>query len=93
MLGYLNTIRLIKQGDKQEEYERLLTTLQLLTAAFIYRQDLVVRLIIIEYFFKNRSWTAAIAAVSNEVGYNKNTDYVTVILDLCSEWDRNHCFL
>ena len=69
--------------------ERLRTTLMLRTADFVADQPLDIRLVILSYYFKAESWTAA----TSKIDVNKNIDYVTLLYDACSKWDKNHVLI
>ena len=85
MYGYLETIRMLVLHPEQQD-ERLLTTLMLRTADFAESQPFTLRIVIIYYYFKGESWTAA----TSKIDVKKNTDYVTLLNDACSSWDNNH---
>ena len=69
--------------------ERLLTTLMLLTADFVESQPFTIKIVIIYYYFKGESWTAA----TSKIGATNSADYVTLLYDACSKWDKNHVLI
>ena len=69
--------------------ERLLTTLMLRTADFAESQPFTLRIVIIYYYFKGESWTAA----TSKIGATNSADYVTLLYDACSKWDKNHVLI
>ena len=85
MNGYLEVIRMLVLHPELAS-ERLRTTLMLRTADFVADQTLDIRLVILSYYFKAESWTAA----TSKIDVKKNTDYVTLLNDACSSWDKNH---
>ena len=68
--------------------ERLLTTLMLLTADFVESQPFTMKIVIIYYYFKGESWTAA----TSKIGATNSADYVTKVCDACAQWDKAHVF-
>lgn len=87
MYGYLKTIRMLVLHPERQD-ERLLTTLMLWTADFVESQPFALRIVIIYYYFHSESWTTA----TSKIDVKKNIDYVTLLYDACSEWDKNHVF-
>ena len=87
MYGYLETIRLLVLHPEQQD-ERLLTTLMLRTADFAESQPFTLRIVIIYYYFKGESWTAA----TSKIGATNSADYVTKVCDACAKWDKAHVF-
>lgn len=85
MNGFLFIIRMMVLHPELNS-ERLLTTLMLLTADFVESQPFALRIVILSYYFKGESWTAA----TSKIDVKKNTDYVTLLNDACSSWDKNH---
>ena len=73
----------------EQQDERLLTTLMLRTADFAESQPFTLRIVIIYYYFKGESWTAA----TSKIAVKKNIDYVTLLYDACSKWDKNHVLI
>ena len=69
--------------------ERLLTTLMLLTADFVADQPFDLRIVILSYYFKGESWMAA----TSKIGATNSADYVTLLYDACSKWDKNHVLI
>lgn len=69
--------------------ERLRTTLMLRTADFVESQPFTIKIVIIYYYFKGESWTAA----TSKIDVKKNIDYVTLLYDACSKWDKNHVLI
>ena len=67
----------------------LLTNLMLRTADFVESQPFTLRIVIIYYYFKGESWTAA----TSKIAVKKNIDYVTLLYDACSKWDKNHVLI
>ena len=88
MYGYLETIRMLVLHPEQQD-ERLLTTLMLRTADFAESQPFTLRIVIIYYYFKGESWTAA----TSKIGATNSADYVTLLYDACSNWDKNHVLI
>ena len=87
MYGYLETIRMLVLHPEQQD-ERLLTTLMLRTADFAESQPFTLRIVIIYYYFKGESWTAA----TSKIGATNSADYVTKVCDACAQWDKAHVF-
>ena len=92
MCGYLFMIRLIKQHHNVMECQQMLTTLMLLTSDFVEQQSLVLRLVIIEYFFNATTWPQA-AAIANIDDTIKSSKLKLELVTACSEWDRQNMFL
>ena len=69
--------------------ERLLITLMLLTADFVESQPFTIQIVLIYYYFKGESWTAA----TSKIGATNSADYVTLLCDACSKWDKNHVLI
>ena len=87
MYGYLETIRMLVLHPEQQD-ERLLTTLMLRTDDFEESQPFTLRIVIIYYYFKRESWTAA----TSNIGATNSADYVTKVCDACAKWDKAHVF-
>lgn len=47
------------------------------------------KIVIIYYYFKGESWTAA----TSKIGAKKNIDYVTVVKAACLDWDKTHMYV
>lgn len=88
MYGYLETIRMLVLHPELK-VDGLLTTLMLRTADFVESQPFTLRIVIIYYYFKGESWTAA----TSKIDVKKNIDYVTLLYDACSKWDKNHVLI
>ena len=69
--------------------ERLRTTLMLRTADFVESQPFTIKIVIIYYYFKGESWMAA----TSKIAVKKNIDYVTLLYDACSKWDKIHVLI
>ena len=87
MYGYLETIRMLVLHPELK-VDGLLTTLMLLTADFVESQPFTLRIVIIYYYFKGESWTAA----TSKIGATNSADYVTKVCDACAQWDKAHVF-
>lgn len=85
-------IRLIKQHHNVMGCQQMLTTLMLLTSDFVEQQSLVLRLVIIEYFFNAKSWPQA-AAIANIDDTIKSSKLKLELVTACSEWDKQNMFL
>lgn len=88
MYGYLKTIRMLVLHPELAS-ERLLTTLMLLTADFVESQPFALRIVILSYYFKGESWTAA----TSKNGAINSTNVALMICDACSAWDKVHVFI
>ena len=88
MNGYLEVIRMLVLHPELAS-ERLRTTLMLRTADFAESQPFTLRIVIIYYYFKGESWTAA----TSKIGATNSADYVTLLYDACSKWDKNHVLI
>ena len=62
--------------------------IQLRTADFAESQPFTLRIVIIYYYFKGESWTAA----TSKIGATNSADYVTKVCDACAKWDKAHVF-
>ena len=69
--------------------ERLRTTLMLRTADFVADQPFDLRIVILSYYFRGESWTAA----TSKIGATNSADYVTKVCDACAQWDKNHVLI
>ena len=87
MNGYLEVIRMLVLHPELAS-ERLRTTLMLRTADFVESQPFTLRIVIIYYYFKGESWTAA----TSKIGATNSADYVTKVCDACAQWDKAHVF-
>ena len=67
----------------------LLTNLMLRTADFVADQPFDLRIVILSYYFKAEPWSTA----TSKIDVKKNTDYVTLLNDACSSWDKNHVLI
>lgn len=88
MNGYLEVIRMLVLHPELAS-ERLRTTLMLRTADFVESQPFTIKIVIIYYYFKGESWTAA----TSKIGAKKNIDYVTVVKAACLDWDKTHMYV
>ena len=61
----------------------------LLTADFVESQPFTIQIVLIYYYFKGESWTAA----TSKIGATNSADYVTLLYDACSKWDKNHVLI
>ena len=91
MYGYLTIIRMLKEHSDSMNNQQVLTKLMLLTADFIEQQPLVMRLVIIEYFFNTKSWPQA-AAIANIDDTIKSSKLKLELVTACSQWDKQHSF-
>ena len=66
----------------------LLTNLMLRTADFVADQPFDLRIVILSYYFRGESWTAA----TSKIGATNSADYVTKVCDACAKWDKAHVF-
>ena len=87
MYGYLETIRMLVLHPELK-VDGLLTNLMLRTADFVESQPFTLRIVIIYYYFKGESWTAA----TSKIGATNSADYVTKVCDACAQWDKAHVF-
>lgn len=88
MYGFLFIIRTMVLHPELK-VDGLLTNLMLRTADFVESQPFALRIVIIYYYFKGESWTAA----TSKIDVKKNIDYVTLLYDACSKWDKNHVLI
>ena len=88
MYGYLETIRMLVLHPELK-VDGLLTNLMLRTADFVADQPFDLRIVILSYYFRGESWTAA----TSKIDVKKNIDYVTLLYDACSKWDKNHVLI
>ena len=88
MYGYLETIRMLVLHPELK-VDGLLTNLMLRTADFVESQPFTMKIVIIYYYFKGESWTAA----TSKIGATNSADYVTLLYDACSKWDKNHVLI
>ena len=87
MYGYLETIRMLVLHPELK-VDGLLTNLMLRTADFVADQPFDLRIVILSYYFKGESWTAA----TSKIGATNSADYVTKVCDACAKWDKAHVF-
>ena len=88
MYGYLETIRMLVLHPELK-VDGLLTNLMLRTADFVADQPFDLRIVILSYYFRGESWTAA----TSKIGATNSADYVTLLYDACSKWDKNHVLI
>ena len=88
MYGYLETIRMLVLHPELK-VDGLLTNLMLRTADFVESQPFTIKIVIIYYYFKGESWMAA----TSKIGATNSADYVTLLYDACSKWDKNHVLI
>ena len=87
MYGYLETIRMLVLHPELK-VDGLLTNLMLRTADFVADQPFDLRIVILSYYFRGESWTAA----TSKIGATNSADYVTKVCDACAKWDKAHVF-
>lgn len=88
MYGYLETIRMLVLHPELK-VDGLLTNLMLRTADFVADQPFDLRIVILSYYFRGESWTAA----TSKIGATNSADYVTKVCDACAQWDKNHVLI
>ena len=88
MYGYLETIRMVVLHPELK-VDGLLTNLMLRTADFVADQPFDLRIVILSYYFRGESWTAA----TSKIGATNSADYVTKVCDACAQWDKNHVLI
>ena len=88
MYGYLETIRMLVLHPELK-VDGLLTNLMLRTADFVADQPFDLRIVILSYYFRGESWTTA----TSKIGATNSADYVTLLYDACSKWDKNHVLI
>ena len=87
MYGFLFIIRTMVLHPELK-VDGLLTNLMLRTADFVADQPFDLRIVILSYYFKGESWTAA----TSKNGAINSTNVALMICDACSKWDKNHVF-
>lgn len=89
MYGYLKMLRMFALHPELDSEERLRTTLMLRTADFVESQPFAIRIVILSYYFKGESWTAA----TSKIGAMNSTNVALKVCDACSDWDKSHVFI